>query len=366
MIYIPYDILNIIFNYLNVLSIYSASCSSKYFEHFINNIFMMENYYESFCDMNLIKKHIKYIKSIQINGVNEMNDDDLKYIYENGPNIDKLILPNNNKITDEGLKFINNINTLDLSNNLKITSLCLQYLKGIQTLKIFNYSMWWGSNYNGAISSFYPFEYFNNINGINSLYIKDINENIIKYLIGIKNLVCKFFSVDNKYLYYLKNINKLIINEKIFNINYLGLKSILCDKCQNNIYTNHDDTRCLQELILPDNIDAFDDNFMRLLKYIKILKIPGSNLSIDGILKLENVKELYLNEQRSLVDQDIDKIATHLIKLKILDIKNNKKITLNGILKLKNIDKLILSSKYKSYEDEILKSTKIKKLEFFF
>lgn len=355
---LPNELLNIMLNNLPFKTICILSQISKNYYNVIKEQYIMKKYYDSVYNKNVIKKYISSIERIEINGnSNDLDDGELEYITNNGKKIKELIIPNNNTITNNGLKCLKkiNLNKIDLSNNRKITIESLENLKDIKTISIFNYETYW---------EYEKCEYFKNIDNINKLKIKNIDQYIVKYLGYIKKIEVDKLLLKEEDYGYLKNINKLIIKNYIHRgINYNGLKSLLCNKCRNNVSQDHDDSICLQKLITPDNIDNLVDSDLELLKHIKILDIPGSNITINGLMKLKKIEELYLRESRCWSDIEIDYISKSFPNLKVLDIRNNKHITMNSLKNLK-LNTLILSSKLRiqimddEYEDELRKNNK--------
>ena len=126
------DLYQKILNYLSLGQILKAKYINKEVHNFINNNFRLKTYVYPKTNLDLINKHIYYLKVINIEGDKIIKDDNIKY----NKKLRILILPKNIKITDEGLKYLANIHALNLGCNTNITDEGLKYLTNIHTLNL--------------------------------------------------------------------------------------------------------------------------------------------------------------------------------------------------------------------------------------
>ncbi len=131
------DTLNCIFSYLPTRDIYKLKSLNKQFNDFIDNRFILTNYYCDKLNKNIIEKHKNNLNKIICvpldNFINwNFNDRDLMGLNK----LNTLILPLNKKITDDGLKYIPNIQYLDLRYNENITDDGLKYIPNIKHLDV--------------------------------------------------------------------------------------------------------------------------------------------------------------------------------------------------------------------------------------
>ncbi len=131
------DTLNCILNYLPIYDIYKLKSLNKQFNDFIDNRFILTNYYCNKLNKNIIEKHKNNLNKIICvycdNSINwDLNDRDLMGLNK----LNALVLPFNNKITDEGLKYISNIQYLDFYYNENIIGEGLKYIINIECLDV--------------------------------------------------------------------------------------------------------------------------------------------------------------------------------------------------------------------------------------
>lgn len=142
-------------NFLLIEEIEKMKLINKYYEDFINNYFILENYDHPKVNVEIIKKYAIYLKKIvSYDKDNMLRDEHLEnctrletlsvsrgsYITNSGliniPNIKILMLPYNRKITDKGLKYIQNIRILDIQCNKNITDKGLEYIPNVKYLRL--------------------------------------------------------------------------------------------------------------------------------------------------------------------------------------------------------------------------------------
>ena len=176
------DTLKCILNYLPTDNIYKLKSLSKQFNDFIDNQFVLTNYYCVKLNKNLIEKYknnlIKIIcVSHDVFDSWNLNDRDLMGFNK----LDTLILPLNKNITDEGLKGIPNIRHLNLYRNNNITDEGLKYIPNVQHLDL----------------------YFN----------EKITDEGLKYIPNIQHLMISYNkNITNKGLMYIPNIQHLVLS----------------------------------------------------------------------------------------------------------------------------------------------------------
>ena len=172
------DTLNYIFNYLPTDNIYKLKSLNKQFNDFIDNQFILTNYYCDKLNKNIIEKHKNDLNKIMCvscdDSINwDLNDRDLMGLNK----LDTLILPLN-KITNEGLKYIPNIQHLNLHYNKNITNKGLKYIPNIQYLDLY---------FNEKITN-EGLKYIPNIQYLNLYHNEKITDEGLKYIPNIQHL----------------------------------------------------------------------------------------------------------------------------------------------------------------------------------
>ena len=113
------DELNIIINFLPFDDIWSVRLLNTNYKKFMDSDFKLENCVHRTVNINIVNRYRKYLQKIVITGYsgNDVYDDDMIDLC----NLKILALPYNQKITDDGLKYISGIQKLDLYRNKNIT-----------------------------------------------------------------------------------------------------------------------------------------------------------------------------------------------------------------------------------------------------
>lgn len=210
------------------------------------------------------------INTLAIHHNNKITNEGLKYL----KNIVVLELPDNEHITDYGLKYLERIEKLHILSNPGITDNGMRYLKGIVDLKISLYrnlsdrfnNTHYSQKVGGYIMSDYGLQY---LSGIQRLCIAEdnITDNGLRYITGIRDLNMDGRNITDIGVLYLSGIKSLRLygNSKITNVGISCLSGI-------------------KELYLWNNINITIDSF----KYI-----DGCNLSVHGLgygtLNLKNI-----------------------------------------------------------------------------
>ena len=133
------DTLNVALNYLPIDIIYKLKLLNKQFNNFIDNEFVLINYYYHKINKNIIKKHYINLRKIIIYIYPNNSRYNLNHRLEDNDMVDLnkleiLINPYDEYITDNGLKYIPNIQHLSLCNNKNITDDGLKYISKISIL----------------------------------------------------------------------------------------------------------------------------------------------------------------------------------------------------------------------------------------
>lgn len=198
-----YDIFSIISIYLPLIDFVRFSTINKNMQNLPLYDYIHTKYNEK-----IILKYAKYLKKIKIINYNSKDDIDIDdNIISKLINLNCLMVENNNKITNEGLKYLTNLENIMLCNNnnisddalknlskLKglylngnnITDIGLQYIKGIEFLFLAD---------NTKITD-------TGIGYLNNIKILDLNSNTNITIEGVKKIKnCKLECKNLNYFY---------------------------------------------------------------------------------------------------------------------------------------------------------------------
>lgn len=273
------DILNEIFNYLDLKSIFLARYMNKYFKNFIDNDFELEYFIiqkenkrfhqEYVVNRNILAKHSKTLKTIDIS---------IKNLEINLFNSKNMIIKTKSAFQDDKidddfiLNFVGgNLRNLTLIGNNCLTCNGIKMLPSLQTLVLISNNT------------------FTLLPNITYTRIRPL-----KFPVDLKTLVLNDCYIQDNDIAQLKNLERL----------------------------------CL------DRNNSITDNGLHNLKNLKHLRLQGVYITNEGLRYLSKIEYLEINFNDRITDEGLEFIKN----VKCLILPYNTKITESGLKLLKNLE----------------------------
>lgn len=257
------------------------------------------------------------LRYLQLFGNHVTND-----ILEKMCNLNTLILPHNNLITDEGLKHLTWIRHLDLQANKLITDEGFQYISNVEYLNLCS------NRFIGDIGILYlkKVQYLN-LASCGSMIYHSAGKISDKALEHLGSIGIKFLNLIGARGFTDKGFNLLKDAHTI----KMHASSILFVKC--DIMPN------VKHMMLNCN-SSFNDVDLKLFPNVEYLVIRFANITDKGLKYIPKIKHLELRESKYITDIGL----SYIPNIETLDLCKCVDITNQGIIGLKKIQRMDLSN----------------------
>lgn len=302
---------------------------APYFDFYKNKITSLKSNNLMINDLKVIS--MQHVKKLSLNYWSGITDEGIK----NFSCLTELCIGDNNNVTDECLKYLNNLKILHISTN-KITNRGLSYLQNLEYLFMWSHIV---TITKVGLMALKKLKFITVSLYVGNDDIKDIELECIVLSSGNRITID---GINPKVTYLsVRNENSTICDDdlKKLNLKYLDL-------CYNNVISDTGLANCknLCYLSLFANVTITDNGIAHIpnLQYLDLSLYCGRDQLITnhGLRKLINLKYLALQNNSVITDFGLKT----LINLEYLNLDDNNVITLRGLKCLKNLRELSIKN----------------------